>query len=79
MTTMTSKGQITIPKEFREDFDLRKGTEVFISKDVEHMGIIIRPKMSLKQVQERLTNKKLRPINIKKLLKEAREEFSKFQ
>jgi len=48
-TTLTSKGQITIPKELREKLDLRKGDKLVL---VEENGNIILRKVSLEEVRQ---------------------------
>lgn len=49
-TTLTSKGQITIPKELREKLDLQKGDKLVL---VEENGNIILRKVSLEEVRQR--------------------------
>lgn len=48
--TLTSKGQITIPKELREKLDLKKGDKLVL---VEEEGNIILRKVSLEEVRKR--------------------------
>ena len=48
--TLTSKGQITIPKELREKLDLKKGDKLVL---VEEEGNIILRKVSLEDVRKR--------------------------
>ncbi len=47
--TLTSKGQITIPKELREKLDLKKGDKLVL---VEEEGNIILRKVSLEEVRK---------------------------
>ncbi|MFP3952980.1 MAG: AbrB/MazE/SpoVT family DNA-binding domain-containing protein [Candidatus Acetothermia bacterium] len=47
-TTLTSKGQITIPKELREKLDLKQGDKLVL---VEEDGNIILRKVSLEEVR----------------------------
>ena len=48
--TLTSKGQITIPKEIREKLDLKKGDKlVLIEKD----GNVILRKVSLEEIRQK--------------------------
>ncbi|MBS3765545.1 AbrB/MazE/SpoVT family DNA-binding domain-containing protein [Candidatus Bipolaricaulota bacterium] len=47
-TTLTSKGQVTIPKELREKLDLRKGDKLVL---VEEDGNIILRKVLLEEVR----------------------------
>lgn len=48
-TTLTSKGQVTIPKELREKLNLKQGDKLIL---VEEDGNIILRKVSLKEVRE---------------------------
>lgn len=47
--TLTSKGQITIPKELREKLDLKQGDKLVL---VEENGNIIMRKVSLEEVRQ---------------------------
>lgn len=49
-TTLTSKGQVTIPKELREKLDLQKGDKLVL---VEENGNIILRKVSLEEVRRK--------------------------
>lgn len=49
-TTLTSKGQVTIPKELREKLDLKKGDKLVL---VEENGNIILRKVSLEEVRQK--------------------------
>jgi len=42
-STITKKGQITIPKQIRESFDLKEGEKVFIEISNEEIKIKPRP------------------------------------
>ena len=48
-TTLTSKGQVTIPKDLREKLDLQKGDKLVL---VEDNGNIILRKVSLEEVRQ---------------------------
>ena len=48
-TTLTSKGQITIPKELREKLDLKQGDKLVL---VEEDGNIILRKVSLEEIRQ---------------------------
>jgi len=48
--TLTSKGQITIPKELREKLDLKKGDKLVL---IEENGNIILRKVSLEEIREK--------------------------
>lgn len=48
--TLTSKGQITIPKKLREKLDLQKGDKLVL---VEENGNIILRKVSLKEIRQK--------------------------
>ena len=41
-TTMTSKGQLTVPKEIRETLGLKEGTKFFVT--AENGNVVARPK-----------------------------------
>lgn len=47
--TLTSKGQITIPKRFRDDMELDKGDELMV---VEENGNLILRKVTLDDIRE---------------------------
>lgn len=73
---MTSKGQITIPKELREKFDLHEGDQFkFLIQDDE---VKIKPikKKLLSQAIGKITTGD--PINIDKMRKIAQEEAAKY-
>ena len=53
-TTLTSKGQVTIPKELREKLDLQKGDKLVL---VEEDDNIILRKMSLEEVRKEALEK----------------------
>jgi len=48
--TLTSKGQITIPKEIREKLDLKKGDKLVL---VEKDGNVILRKVSLEEIRQK--------------------------
>lgn len=48
-TTLTSKGQVTIPKELRKKLDLQQGDKLVL---VEEHGNIILRKVSLEEVRK---------------------------
>ena len=76
--TITSKGQLTVPKEVRERLHLKSGSKVqFID---ESHGVLLRPKSTktLREWQEHIQKKKPNYNEIKKIFEEAREQFSKY-
>jgi len=48
--TLTSKGQITIPKEIREKLDLKKGDKLVL---IEKEGNVILRKVSLEEIRQK--------------------------
>lgn len=48
--TLTSKGQITIPKEIREKLELKKGDKLVL---VEKDGNVILRKVSLEEIRQK--------------------------
>ena len=77
---ITSKGQITIPKQFRDEFDLKEGKKALVSETASGIGIVIKPKSkdSLREWEDYAKKRKLPRIDVKKLMKETKREFSKF-
>lgn len=72
--TLGEKGQIVIPKDIREQFNLKPGSRmIFEVKDKE---VTIKPAKEPEKFVEEFTNipKKLKKINMKKLKKILEEE-----
>lgn len=78
VTTVTSKGQITIPSRLREQFGLEKGTKLMVVP-TDH-GIVLK-KLELpsveefqQRVEERADDVELSIDEVDELVHEAREE-----
>ncbi|MBI4895661.1 MAG: AbrB/MazE/SpoVT family DNA-binding domain-containing protein [Candidatus Aenigmarchaeota archaeon] len=74
--TLTSKGQVTIPKQIREHFGLKEGNKiVFIEKANE---IVIRPKIenALQKLKELRKTMKIDESEIDKMIEESKKDWS---
>lgn len=78
MTTVTSKGQITIPSRLREEFGLEQGTKLMVVP-TDH-GLVLRKidLPSVEEFQQRVADRAeavdLTAENINKLIHEARSD-----
>lgn len=75
--TLTSKGQVTIPKEIREYLDLKEGKEIVFIKKGD--GVMIRPEVKdpvkeLRRLREKLP--KLTEKEIDEMIKESKRDWS---
>lgn len=83
-TTITSKGQITLPKKVRKALGLGEGDKILI---LEREGEwVIKPKIQnpmkrLLEIREELRKegKLFREEDIKRMIKESKKEWSKFE
>ena len=75
-STITSKGQITIPKNIRKRFGLKKGDEVmFVAEEHE---IILLPKVDpLERLKELKAKIKFSEKELHDMMKESKEHWSK--
>ena len=72
-STLTSKGQITIPKELRERFNLKEGEQVIIIPTDD--GIIVRPSANpLRQVRG-LLSRELEMEKADRFIRKMRREW----
>jgi len=68
-TTITKKGQITIPKEIREILKLTEGKKLEIELEKEKGGIKIKPTHDfLKIVKEIKVKKKVNPVKTREYM-----------
>jgi antitoxin PrlF len=78
VTTVTSKGQITIPSRLREEFGLKQGTKLMVVP-TDH-GLVLRKidLPSVEEFQQRVADRAeavdLTAENINKLIHEARSD-----
>jgi len=77
VTTVTSKGQITIPSRLREQFGLEKGTKLMVVPT--EYGLVLKkvdlPSVSefQQRVEERAESVDLSPDEVTRLVHEARD------
>ena len=57
-STLTKKGQVTIPIELREPFNLEEGGKVFIEPSPDKKRIILRPSKSIFDLADSFKPKK---------------------
>ncbi|NIQ06085.1 MAG: AbrB/MazE/SpoVT family DNA-binding domain-containing protein [Candidatus Korarchaeota archaeon] len=77
--TVTSKGQITIPKKIRERLGLKPGTKVtFLLRGKEAL-MIPKPKDPLEELEKLRKDIHFTAEEIEALLQEAKEKWSKAQ
>lgn len=77
--TITSKGQITIPKEIREALELKEGEKVLFILEGKKATIIPKtkdPLQSLKDLRKKIVFSRK---EIEEMIKESKREWSKFQ
>ena len=74
--TVTSKGQVTIPKEIREHLGLRKGEKIVFVERLDE--VVIKPKIkdSLSKLREMRGKIKISDKEIKKMIKESKRGWS---
>ena len=74
--TVTSKGQVTIPKEIREHLGLRKGEKIVFVERLDE--VVIKPKIkdSLSKLREMRGKIKISDKEIKKMIKESKRDWS---
>jgi AbrB family looped-hinge helix DNA binding protein len=51
-SSVTTKGQVTIPAEFRKMFNIQEGKKVLFTVDKKNGGIVVRPLYPIKSVSE---------------------------
>ena len=76
--TVTSKGQVTIPKGIRKYLSLKKGEKiVFVER---HNEVVIKPKVKdpVSKLQELRKRIKISEKEIDKMIMESKKEWSKF-
>lgn len=74
--TLTSKGQVTIPKQIREHLGIKEGKKiVFIERENE---VVIRPKIEnpLAKLKELRKNIHLSEKDIDKMISESKKDWS---
>ena len=78
---VTSKGQVTIPKKFRQELDINPGDKVtFELKEIEGEVCLAISKTStfsylLKELQEEAEEKNLSKEEVEKMIEETREKL----
>lgn len=78
-STITSKGQVTIPKEIRKSFGMNQGERIqFVEKNGE---LVIRPKIKDPVSKLRKLRKEIRftEKQIDEMIKESKREWSKIE
>lgn len=61
-TTITQKGQITIPKPLREYFKLRRSSKIILEYSENKEGIIVKPAPDILDLAGTFKPKKMKPI-----------------
>lgn len=75
--TITSKGQVTIPKEIREYLGLKEGEEITFIKRADEVAIrpnVKNPSKELKNLRDRLPRISEKEIN--EMIKESKKSWS---
>ena len=70
---ISTKGQITLPKDFRDELNVKPGDEVFIIKTDE--GILIKPKQSNLRALRGLLKDEIDIEKADDLIKQEREKW----
>ena len=68
-TVLSSKGQVVIPREFREEFKWKKGTKLNVQKTLSGIFIFSVPKSPLEKLGGMLENTLVSEKNVKELRK----------
>jgi antitoxin PrlF len=80
MTTVTSKGQVTIPAEIREYMDIKSGDQLLFVRDAERVYIELLPRKSTSdEVFGILRRPEQPPLDVEKARIEARARRSSRQ
>lgn len=74
-TTLTSKGQVTIPKAIRERLDLKTGDRIDFIVNEAGEAVIRRVSRSAKQIQGMLAHRAGRTISIERMDEAVRQRF----
>lgn len=77
--TITSKGQITLPKEIREALELEKGGKVVFILEGKRATIIPKTKDPLKKLKELKKEIVFNKKEIEEMIKASKREWGKFQ
>ena len=74
--TITSKGQMVIPKKFREEYNLKRGTKVKVIAERE--GIMIKPYLEGPSIGLRgMLKRKWANVDVEQLIEEAKKSLFK--
>lgn len=77
--TITSKGQITIPKEIREALGVKEGVKVVFIQEGQKVVMMKKIKDPLKRLAELRKEITFSRKEIEEMIKESKKEWGKFQ
>jgi AbrB family looped-hinge helix DNA binding protein len=72
-STVTSKGQITIPKELRSKYELKEGARVLLISSEE--GIVLKPRVTEMRAIRGIMRKEVDFEKASKFIKELRKDW----
>lgn len=77
--TVSSKGQITIPKPIRESLGLKEGKKVVFILEKNEAVMVPEVENPVEELKELRNEMKLSVAEIRQMMSESKKEWSKFQ